>query len=161
ARGQQPHRHRHRDHRRGRHPDPERADGRRDRHRDRDRDAHRHRDRHRGGDAHPAPGRLGDRPPRRRPRPPRPPPPPPRLPATPSLQALDATGSPASGLSRFGLAFAIDVRAADGTPITTFDRPLTIVVSYTDADVANWVEGSLTLAFQAGDGSWVVVPATL
>lgn len=53
------------------------------------------------------------------------------------------------GLNTAGVAFDLSV-FVNGVPVTTLERPITVYVEYTDADVAGMLESSLTLNYWNG-----------
>jgi hypothetical protein len=68
----------------------------------------------------------------------------------------------AVGLGSFTV---IAVRRADGTPVTTFAKPLTIKIPYTDEDVAKitaqgLTENDMKIAFWNGT-AWETLPSTV
>jgi hypothetical protein len=82
-------------------------------------------------------------------------------PVTVQMQA--ATEIPATGgLAVLGQGFNIEAQTLSGTPVTQFAQPLTLVVRYSDADVAGLDENSLQIFYwNETQGSWVGMPTTV
>ena len=74
-----------------------------------------------------------------------------------------ATTPPATGgFQVLGQVFTIEATADDGSPVTQFDQPFTLVVTYTDAEVQGIDEQSLTLHYwHEGQQSWIAIPTTV
>lgn len=73
------------------------------------------------------------------------------------------TSQPISaGFQFLGQTFVIEARAADGTAVTSFSQPFTIIIHYSDADVLGLDESSLTLDYwEVGTSQWITVPTTV
>ena len=74
-----------------------------------------------------------------------------------------ATTPPATGgFQLLGQVFTIDATASDGSPVTHFHQPFTLVVTYTDAEVLGIAEETLTLHYwHEGEQRWVAIPTTV
>ena len=61
-----------------------------------------------------------------------------------------------------GQVFTIDATANDGSTVTHFNQPFTLVVTYTDAEVLGIDEETLTLHYwHEGEQRWVAIPTTV
>ena len=76
---------------------------------------------------------------------------------------VPAVTPPATGgFQLLGQVFTIDATADDGSPVTHFNQPFTLVVTYTDAEVEGIDEQSLTLHYwHEGEQRWVAIPTTV
>ena len=74
-----------------------------------------------------------------------------------------ATTPPATGgFQVLGQVFTIEATADDGSPVTNFNQPFTLVVTYTDAEVQGIDEQILTLHYwHEGQQSWIAIPTTV
>ena len=67
-----------------------------------------------------------------------------------------------SGFQLLGQVFTIDATATNGSPVTHFNQPFTLVVTYTDAEVQGIDEQSLTLHYwHEGQQTWIAIPTTV
>lgn len=73
-----------------------------------------------------------------------------------------ATPPATGGFQLLGQVFAIDATTSDGSPVTHFAQPFTLVVTYTDAEVQGIDEQSLNLHYwHAGQQTWIAIPTTV
>jgi hypothetical protein len=78
-----------------------------------------------------------------------------------TLQAVTDIPS-TGGFSLLGQGFSIEARTLGGAPVTQFAKLLTLVVRYTDADVAGLDENSLQIFYwDPAQSAWVPVPTTV
>jgi hypothetical protein len=72
-------------------------------------------------------------------------------------------GLPSTGeLSVLGQGFSIQAQTLGGAPVTQFGQMLTLVIHYTDADVAGLDESALQLYYwNEAQAGWVVIPTTV
>ena len=76
---------------------------------------------------------------------------------------VPAVTPPATGgFQLLGQVFTIDATANDGSTVTHFNQPFTLVVTYTDAEVLGIDEETLTLHYwHEGEQRWVAIPTTV
>lgn len=73
-----------------------------------------------------------------------------------------ATPPATGGYQVLGQVFTIDATTNDGSPVTHFAQPFTLVVTYTDDEVQGIDEQSLTLHYWHEDEQrWVAIPTTV
>ena len=61
-----------------------------------------------------------------------------------------------------GKVFTINAMTSDGSPVTHFTKPFTLVVTYTDDEVQGIDEERLTLHYwHEGEQRWIAIPTTV
>ena len=69
---------------------------------------------------------------------------------------------PTGGFQMIGQGFEVTAMTTGGTPVTQFNQPITLVIHYTDADVAGIDESQLTLHYwDETQMVWVTVPGVV
>ncbi|MEZ4736413.1 MAG: hypothetical protein R3E79_55715 [Caldilineaceae bacterium] len=73
-----------------------------------------------------------------------------------------ATPPATGGFQVLGQAFTISATAADGSPVTHFAKPFTLVITYSDAALQGIDEQTLTLHYwHEGEQRWIAIPTTV